>query len=76
MPPSAVTVKAFCQRHNSALSPIDDEALRFFVSLAEITAQLQAPQTSRLHDFRTFNGHDLERWCSALRAYSPIFRCR
>jgi len=62
MPPSALTVKTFCQRHNSALSPIDDEALRFFVSLAEITAQLQASQTSRVHDVRTFNGHDLERW--------------
>lgn len=62
MPPSALTVKAFCQRHNSALSPIDDEALRFFMSLAEITTQLQAPQTSLVHDSRPFNGHDLERW--------------
>ncbi len=62
MPPSALTVKAFCQRHNNALSPVDDEALRFFMSLAEMTTQLQTPQTSPVHDFRTFNGHDLERW--------------
>jgi hypothetical protein len=62
MPPSALTVKAFCQRHNNALSPVDDEALRFFMSLAEMTTQLQTPQTSPIHDFRTFNGHDLERW--------------
>lgn len=57
MPPSALTSRVLCDRHNSALSPLDAIAVRLFKSLDEEGAAGSGQQLLYL-----FSGHDLERW--------------
>jgi hypothetical protein len=57
LPPNALASKILCERHNAALSPLDDIAVRLFQSFDEIALQENSKRLVFL-----FNGHDLERW--------------
>lgn len=58
---SSLKVKRLCRRHNTALSPLDAQAGRFFnaVQSAEETLASGISPTQRLH---LFDGFDIERW--------------
>jgi hypothetical protein len=53
LPPNAVASKILCERHNSALSPLDGIALKIFRAFHE-----QSDENAVF----VFNGHDIERW--------------
>lgn len=57
---SALKTKKLCRRHNSALSPIDSEAARFFRAFAATNDALLKNSTSQKLYF--FHGIDIERW--------------
>ncbi|MFQ5853650.1 MAG: SEC-C metal-binding domain-containing protein [Candidatus Binatia bacterium] len=57
LPPSAVSSRVLCERHNSALSPLDVIAVRLFQAFDEEGAAGSGQQLLYL-----FSGHDLERW--------------
>ena len=57
---SSLKTKKLCQRHNSALSPIDSEAARFFAAFAAIHGALAGLGESQKLYF--FSGIDIERW--------------
>ncbi len=57
LPPNALTAKILCERHNSALSPLDSIAARLFQAFDEEGASGSGRQLLYL-----FSGHDLERW--------------
>lgn len=57
IPPSALTARVLCDRHNAALSPLDSIAERLFAALDEENIA-DAPEGI----LRLFNGHDFERW--------------
>ena len=54
LPPSALTSKVLCTRHNSALAELDAQAVRFFDALHT------RPRDANY--LFLFNGHDLEKW--------------
>ena len=58
---SSLTIKRLCQRHNSALSPLDAEAGRFIraIQMAERVFTERAVPAQNFCFFHTF---DLERW--------------
>jgi hypothetical protein len=59
---ASLTSKILCDRHNSALSPVDAEAGKLFVALGEIDAALaDAAPPAPSRDY-LINGADLERW--------------
>ena len=59
---ASLTSKILCDRHNSALSPLDAEAGKLFVALAEIDATLaDAAPPAPPRDY-LISGADLERW--------------
>jgi hypothetical protein len=53
---NSLTANCLCQRHNSALSPFDTAAARFFSDLRTCQERAEVP-----HLFIS-SGHDLERW--------------
>ncbi|WP_457103096.1 hypothetical protein [Mesorhizobium sp. URHB0026] len=55
LPTGALTAKCLCQKHNSALSPLDNAALRFFTVLK--SGLDKGPSTNLI-----VSGHDVERW--------------
>jgi len=57
LPPNALASKILCERHNSALSPLDEMAVRFFQAFDEEGVAGSGQQLLHL-----FSGHDLERW--------------
>lgn len=57
LPPSALTSKILCKRHNSALSQLDAIAVRLFQAFDEEGASGSGQQLMHL-----FSGHDIERW--------------
>jgi hypothetical protein len=57
LPPDALAAKVLCERHNSALSPLDDIAVRLFQAFDE-----RGVVGSGRLVLRVFSGHDLERW--------------
>lgn len=54
--PQSLTAKVLCQKHNSALHPLDDAAGSFFSTLKSSLEK----GTGRQHAL--MSGHDLERW--------------
>lgn len=62
LPVSALAANILCQRHNSALSPLDVTASTAFRVLWHF--QKDQRHTPDLHgaEFALLNGHDLERW--------------
>lgn len=57
LPPNALASKILCDRHNSALSPVDAIAVNLFHALNEKGAAGSGRQLLHL-----FSGDDLERW--------------
>lgn len=55
--PNSLASKVLCERHNTALSPLDAIAVRLFQAFDE-----QGVHGSGQQLFHLFNGHDLERW--------------
>nr|WP_019862309.1 hypothetical protein [Mesorhizobium loti] len=55
LPTRALTANCLCQKHNSALSPLDGEALRFFTVLK--SGLDKGPCAHSI-----VSGHDVERW--------------
>ena len=51
-----------CRRHNSALSPLDDVAGRFFREMDEALIDLDNWTASRKPKFHLFSGEVIERW--------------
>jgi hypothetical protein len=60
--PSSLTGNVLCARHNSALSPLDKVAIRFFRALRQIEQEFADEQISTLERVFLFNGHDIEQW--------------
>ena len=58
----SLTANILCERHNSALSPLDAEAGRFFRILTEILVDLNRKTLSRKPHFHLINGDALELW--------------
>jgi hypothetical protein len=67
LPPDALASKILCERHNNALSPLDDAALRFFRCLMDLPRLLSTPGR-KMHRLYMFSGIDLERWMIKLLA--------
>jgi len=62
IPIAGFTSNVLCDRHNSALSPLDKVGHRFFRSLRALNADLR-DKTKRPKDRAyLFNGHDIERY--------------
>lgn len=59
---AALTAKILCERHNSALSPLDGVAKELFVMLREIDAELGDAEPPAASETFTVNGADVERW--------------
>lgn len=57
LPPDALASKILCERHNSALSPLDAMAVHLFQAFDEEGVAGSGQQLLHL-----FSGHDLERW--------------
>jgi len=55
--PSSLASKMLCGRHNSALSELDAQAIRFFKAFDDLHLWGHLNE-----DVMLFNGHDLERW--------------
>ena len=62
LPAEAIAANILCQRHNSAFSPLDQEASRLFEVLRDFDAALgdNAPPTSS--SLAVVNGPDIEKW--------------
>jgi hypothetical protein len=56
MAPKSLTANCLCQKHNSALSPLDSAALYFFTALKSCL-----DRTAQLGRY-IVSGHDIERW--------------
>lgn len=61
IPASRLGSKILCERHNHALSPLDDVGARFFRSLDGIHDSFRDPGV-KLTSVHLFSGHDIERW--------------
>lgn len=57
-----LTSKILCKRHNEALSPLDEEAALFFLSLSKALADLERKTLSRKPSFHLVGGSTLELW--------------
>lgn len=70
--PKALASRVLCDRHNSALSPLDTEGGRIFDAFKD----WDAPAGS-LNSLYIFNGHDIERWLlkvlCGMAATGPLF---
>jgi hypothetical protein len=72
VPPDALASKILCQRHNSALSPLDAIAVRLFEAFDE--GDISGDEQKSLY---LFSGHDIERWLLKILcgvAYSGTLR--
>jgi len=54
--PTTLTSNCLCQKHNSALSPLDDAALYFFTAIKS-----RLDREAQLARY-IVSGHDIERW--------------
>lgn len=65
--------KSLCQRHNSALSPLDTEAARFVKAFKYINESLHQGVYDKNKKFFIFCGYDIERWL--LKTAINFYRC-
>lgn len=61
LPPNALTTNVLCKRHNSALSPLDTEAGRFFQALRRLQEPSQAG-ASAVVEWHLCSGRMIELW--------------
>lgn len=62
LPPVALASKVLCERHNSALSPLDTAATDLYAILRRINAELGDEAPTAPSETFTVGGVDLERW--------------
>jgi len=62
LPPSALTMRILCKRHNSALSALDSEAGRLFATIDTRAEEFKANPDLSIPRISLFSGHDIERW--------------
>jgi hypothetical protein len=62
VPTKALTARVLCERHNSALSPLDSVAQRLMDAFNCLNAKRQEGFSDRKEHIYLFNGHDVERW--------------
>lgn len=62
LPADAIVAKILCDRHNSALSPLDAEAGRLFETLREFDAAFADTAVPTSSSLAVLNGSDIERW--------------
>ncbi|HXF48986.1 MAG TPA: hypothetical protein VNL73_06130 [Verrucomicrobiae bacterium] len=55
LPPTALTARILCERHNASLSILDSKAGKFFRAFDNLAGNTQ-------DTICLFNGHDIERW--------------
>jgi hypothetical protein len=67
LPPNALTGRILCDRHNEALSDLDQCALDFYRCLLNVPSHLREPG-ERKDELYMFSGPDLERWTIKLLA--------
>jgi hypothetical protein len=60
--PAALQSHILCERHNSALSPLDSLASRFFRSLWRVNEEFAGSMASTQNRLFLFNGYDIERF--------------
>jgi hypothetical protein len=68
---TALTSKVLCQRHNSALSPLDDEALRAYEAIAAAREHATRRSLSRRPTGVIVSGEALELW--ALKTLAGLY---
>jgi hypothetical protein len=68
---NSLTANVLCDRHNSALSPLDATAEAFFSELRDIESQLNRKAWSKKIRVRAIRGENLELW--ALKTLMGIF---
>jgi hypothetical protein len=59
---NSLTANILCGRHNSALSPLDDEAGQFLRTIKSIHARLNSKSLSRKRQMSIVSGEGLELW--------------
>jgi hypothetical protein len=57
---SGLSTHVLCERHNSALSSLDDVAVRFVAAYEECKVHVSGGSREEYH--RLFNGFDIEKW--------------
>lgn len=62
LPPQALAANILCQRHNSALSPLDSAASTAFRVLWHYQADQRTTPDEHGNEFTLISGEDLERW--------------
>lgn len=62
LPPRAIAGRILCDRHNSALSPLDDVAGRFFDRLEAAAIFPETGDSRPSNSLSIFSGLDIERW--------------
>lgn len=62
LPPEALGSKILCDRHNSKLSPLDDDVGDFFRALHRFQDCLAQPSPSEPNEFLLLSGSRLELW--------------
>jgi hypothetical protein len=58
----ALGANVLCERHNSALSPLDETANQIFTVLKHFQADLREHPEPHGHEYAVFHGDVLERW--------------
>lgn len=62
LPPQALGSNVLCDRHNSALSPLDQLAGHVFRVVHHYQADLRSRPDPHGHEFALFSGNQFERW--------------
>ncbi|WP_258121964.1 hypothetical protein [Mesorhizobium onobrychidis] len=60
--PDNLVARILCRRHNSALSPLDAHAIRFFLAIEAAIDHAQRRSLSRQSRYFLASGHALELW--------------
>jgi hypothetical protein len=62
LPPTELTMRVLCERHNHTLSGLDTVANRLFAAIDENAEEFKAHPDRSIPRIYLFNGHDIERW--------------
>ncbi|MBB3562061.1 hypothetical protein FHX06_003392 [Rhizobium sp. BK512] len=69
--PDNLVARILCRRHNSAMSPLDAHAIRFFLALEEGLEHAQRRSVSRRSRYFMASGDGLELW--AMKTLASLF---
>jgi hypothetical protein len=62
VPLARLASSILCERHNNALSPLDEHMGLFSQTIGEFDADLQLSDSAEASEQRNFSGDDIERW--------------